>query len=106
MTDKQKYWVRDVGGVYAQVEGADQRDEWTRVRGWTEAEPGPTDQVHVVNSNPGITPGRLPYAAVEHWAGLGWEFGPPEPVAAEAVVDVEPVKTSKSAPAGVEQKEK
>lgn len=108
MTDKQKYWIRDVDGVFAEVEGVDQRDEWTRVRGWAEAgEPGPTDQVHVVNAHPEIGPGRLPFAAIALHAGLGWSAGPPEPVAVDATADVEPVKPHKSpAPAGVEQKEK
>jgi hypothetical protein len=72
MTGKQKYWISDSEGVFAQVEGADERDQWTRVRGWSEAdEPGPTDQVWVANEHPDIAPGRLPYGAVEHWAGLG-----------------------------------
>jgi hypothetical protein len=75
---KSNYWIADTEGVYALVEGADQRDEWTKVRGWSEAaEPGPTDQVHVVNENPEILPGRLPYAAVELHSGLGWKAGPP-----------------------------
>jgi hypothetical protein len=97
---KNSYWIADTEGVYAQVEGADQRDEWTKVRGWSEvAEPGPTDQVHVVNENPEILPGRLPYAAVELHAGLGWKPGPPpapydatkDPVLVDQAV-VEPVK--------------
>lgn len=91
MTNKTMYWIADPEGVYAQVEGADQRDEWTKVRGWTVAdEPGPTDQVHVVNENPEIGPGRLPYAAVELHAGLGWSAGPPP----------EPVDLTKPAEAG------
>lgn len=78
MTDKSKYWIRDVEGVYALVAGSAERDQWVKVHGWAEAEePGPTDQVHVTNENPEIGPGRLPYAAVADWAGLGWTFGPP-----------------------------
>jgi hypothetical protein len=116
MTEKQKYWIHDVEGVYALVEGADQRDEWTKVRGWTEAdEPGPFDQVHVVNENPEIFPGRLPFGAVEHWAGMGWSAGPPVPAnetlnsapVEQAAPVAEPAKTTKSpAAAGGEQKEK
>jgi hypothetical protein len=64
--------------VYARVEGAAERDLWTKVRGWAEAdEPGPTDQVHVVNEHPEIGPGQLPYGAVPDWGGLGWKPGPP-----------------------------
>jgi len=78
MTDTQKYWITDSEGVYAQVEGADQLALWTRVRGWAEAgEPGPTDQVWVVNEHPEVGPGRMPYAAVALHAGLGWSAGPP-----------------------------
>lgn len=111
MTDKQKYWIRDIEGVFAQVE-AEARDMWTRVRGWTEAdEPGPADQVHVVHEHPEVGPGRLPYAAVEHWAGLGWSAGPPpEPVdttGTPAVVEAAPSKPTKSpaAPSGDKNKE-
>lgn len=97
---KNSYWIADTEGVYALVEGADERDAWTKVRGWSEVdEPGPTDQVHVVNENPEIQPGRLPYAAVELHAGLGWRPGPPpapydatkDPVLVDQAV-VEPVK--------------
>lgn len=78
---KSTYWISDSEGVYAAVEGADERNVWTKVHGWHEAaEPGPTDQVHVINEDPGILPGRLPYAAVELHAGLGWKAGPPPPV--------------------------
>lgn len=89
---KNSYWIRDVEGVYAQVDGAAERDQWTKVHGWAVSdEPGPTDQVHVVNEHPEIGPGRLPYGAVEDWGGLGWKPGPPpEPVDASrnpALVD-------------------
>lgn len=72
------YWIANPEGEYALVDGAAARDEWIKVRGWHEAgEPGPTDQVHVVNENPEVGPGRLPYAAVALHAGLGWKAGPP-----------------------------
>jgi hypothetical protein len=78
MTDKQMFWISDANGVHAQVEGAAERDQWTKVHGWAEAgEPGPTDQVHVVNEHPEIGPGLLPYGAVPAWSGLGWMPGPP-----------------------------
>lgn len=79
MTKQQQYWIRDVDGTYARVEGADQRDQWTKVHGWSEAdEPGRTDQVHVINENPDIAQGHpLPYGALEGWAGLGFTAGPP-----------------------------
>lgn len=92
MATKNSYWIRDVDGVHALVDGAAERDQWTKVHGWAETgEPGPTDQVHVVNEHPEVGPGRLPYGAVEDWSGLGWKPGPPpEPVDASrnpALVD-------------------
>lgn len=36
MTEAKKYWITDASGVKAVVEGAEARDEWTRVRGWSE----------------------------------------------------------------------
>lgn len=114
MTDKKKFWISDVEGVFALVE-AEARDLWTKVRGWAEAdEPGPTDQVHVVNEHPEVGPGRLPYAAVEQWAGLGWSAGPPpEPndstkdpaLAGQAAPVAEPAKTKTTAAGGDKNKE-
>jgi hypothetical protein len=109
---KQSYWIRDVEGVYALVDGTEARDWWTKVRGWEPAdEPGPTDQVHVVNEHPEILPARLPYGAVPDMAGLGWSAGPPPdpngeaPVAAEQPAE-QPVKPTKAAASAAEQKEK
>jgi hypothetical protein len=113
MTDKKKQWIQDVEGVFAQVE-AGARDLWTKVRGWAEAdEPGPTDQVWVVNENPEIGPGRLPYAAVELHAGLGWAAGaPPEPAGTtkdpapvEQATPTGPAKTKTTAAGGDKNKE-
>lgn len=80
MPTKQKYWLTDLAGVYAQVEGADQRDNWTRIQGWAEAgEPGRNDQVHVVHE---AGRGQLAYGALtDGWSALGWAVAtPPEPV--------------------------
>ena len=76
---KSTYWIADTEGIKALVEGADARDEWIQVRGWAVAdEPAPTDQVHVVNTNPEIGPGRLPYGSLAAGMdGLGWSAGPP-----------------------------
>lgn len=94
---KQSYWIRDVDGAYALVEGTEQRDVWTKVRGWVDAdEPGPTDQVHVVNEHPEIGPGQLPYGAIEDWAGLGWKPGPPPDSTAAEVQP--PAKSSPARP--------
>lgn len=106
------YWITDPEGVYAQVEGADQRDHYTRVLGWTEVdEPGLEDQVHVINEHPEIGPGRLPYGALadDAWAGRGWKPGPPPGAVAQTPPAAAPAKPTKSTPAaaaGGEQKEK
>ena len=106
MTDKQKYWIRDVEGVHALVASAAERDWWVKVHGWSDAdEPGATDQVRVVNENPEIGPGQLPYGAVEDWGGLGWKPRPPP--GGESAPAAEPAKPTKApAAAGGEQKEK
>lgn len=108
-----KHWIKDVEGVYAQVDGAEACDWWTKVRGWVEAdEPGPTDQVCVVNAHPEIGPARLPYGVIADLAGLGWAAGPPPDPNGEAPAPVDqpaagPVKSTKTpAAAGGEQKEK
>jgi hypothetical protein len=81
MTEKQTYWIADVEGVKAVVEGADARDLWTRVRGWTATtEPAPGDRVWLRNET---HDGRQVFAAAAapHWAGLGWvPSDPPEPI--------------------------
>lgn len=111
MTDKNTYWIRDTEGAFAQVVGAEAHDLWTRVRGWFESgEPGPNDQVHVINEHPEVGPGRLPYGAVEGHAGRGWKVGPPPEVAGATESPApaeEPAKPTKAAaPAAGEQKEK
>ena len=74
-------WIKNVHGEYALVDDAEQVAVWTRVRGWSLADPpGPADQVYAHHPEAGI--GRLPYEALTGgWADLGWVAGPPpEPV--------------------------
>lgn len=114
---KSSYWITDADGVYARVEGADQRDLATRLHGWSVAdEPGPEDQVHVVHENSDLLPGRLPYGALqdEAWSGRGWTPGLPADLASALEVSTEqtapaaePVKPTKAAASAAgEQKEK
>jgi len=108
---KQTYWIRDTEGVYAQVEGAETRDQWTKVYGWSEAdEPGQTDLVHIRNENPEIAQGYpQAYGALEALAGYGfYPSAPPEPVdLTNPVPAAGPAKSTKAAaPAAGEQKEK
>lgn len=78
---KQSYWIRDIEGVKALVEGAETRDTWVKVHGWqlTE-EPTSTDLVWLQHNETG---GKARFAAeaAPQWAGLGWHpSAPPEPV--------------------------
>lgn len=75
------HWIKDSAGVHALVDDG-QHEQWTRVRGWSDAdEPGPTDRVYVTHDGAG-TGGPLPFEALaEGFAALGWKPGPPpEPV--------------------------
>lgn len=116
---KNSYWIASAEGVYALVEGADERDTWTRVRGWREApEPGPADQVHITHPEIGPSANTLPYEALAGtWQAQGWKPGPP-PAPADLTKDprivdqaaepvaVEPVKTkTPAAPAVADKKE-
>lgn len=76
MTEKKTYWIVDQSGVHALVEGVEERDLWTQVRGWADAtEPSGDTQVRVIN---GDLLGCIPFGALEGgWAGTGWEPGPP-----------------------------
>jgi hypothetical protein len=81
MAEKQKYWITSIDGAKALVEGAEQRDHWTKVQGWTEtADPRPGDRVWLEHEE---HHGRqvFPAEAAPQWAGLGWHTSPPaEPV--------------------------
>jgi hypothetical protein len=81
MTDKNTYWIADVDGTKALVQGSAERDRWTQVNGWTEAgEPEGLEFVWLENEQTG---GRAKFnaQAVPLWEGLGWKpSAPPEPV--------------------------
>jgi hypothetical protein len=88
MTDKQQFWIADAEGAKAVVTGPEDRDEWVKVRGWTETdEPVDGEFQYIRNVNHGGV-GRMTHAAVALHAGLGWvPSGPPgydEPAAAPA----------------------
>jgi hypothetical protein len=81
MTDKHPYWIADVEGVKAVVEGAEARDMWTKVRGWTETtEPVGQEFQWIRNADHGGR-GVMNHAAALLHEGLGWfPSDPPEPV--------------------------
>lgn len=99
------YWIVDPNsGAKAVVEGAADRDRWTKVQGWSETtEPTGDERVWVYNQ---AIDGRtvLPYDASQgHWKGIGWVPGaPPEPVDTTkdpALMDQPEQAASPSAPA-------
>jgi hypothetical protein len=94
MTEKNTYWIADPEGVKAYVTGAEARDEWVRVRGWTETtEPVGQEFQWVRNANHGGK-GVLNHAAALLHEGLGWfPCGPPgydEPPADEPIPITKP----------------
>jgi hypothetical protein len=109
---KNTYWIADPAGVKARVEGTAERDEWTRVHGWSEApEPGPGDLVWMQHSEHG---GRARFAseAAPQWTGLGWEYAGPvaapdltkDPVLVDqAPAPTEPVKSKTTSATGGDQ---
>jgi hypothetical protein len=110
---KNTYWIADADGTRAVVEGADARDSWVRVHGWTEAtEPDRQDFVWVRHEDPALGAARMTWEAaqLDAWAGRGWTPGaPPEPAGATKdpvlVAQAEPAKTRNPA-AGGDSKEK
>jgi hypothetical protein len=82
---KNSYWIVDPnGGAKALVEGAEERNRWTQVQGWDEAdEPVPGDMVWAFNEAAGGHT-KLPHDTLGeggYWHGVGWRpSAPPEPV--------------------------
>jgi hypothetical protein len=77
---KSTYWIADVEGVKAVVEGAEARDWWVKVQGWSLAgEPTFEDRVWLQHNEHG---GRqvFPAPSVAGWAARGWQpSDPPVP---------------------------
>jgi hypothetical protein len=75
---KQTYWIADVNGVKAKVVGADARDEWVKVHGWSETtEPEALEFQWVMNLAHGGK-GVMNHTAAELHRGLGWVPSGPE----------------------------
>lgn len=80
MTSKNVYWIADENGVKACVTGAETRDFWVRVHGYTEtSEPTGNEFQWVRNADHGGR-GVMNHAAVLLHAGLGWFPSDPPPV--------------------------
>jgi hypothetical protein len=95
---KSSYWIADAEGTRAVVEGADERDRWVRLRGWTEStEPDRQDFVWVRHEDPALGAARMTWEAaqLDAWAGRGWTPGaPPEPAGATPAPVAEQPKSS------------
>ena len=80
---KQTYWITDPnGGAKALVEGAEERDRWVHIQGWSESgEPVSGDMVWAFNPNTGGR-AKLPHDPLaDYWKGVGFvPSAPPEPV--------------------------
>jgi hypothetical protein len=75
---KNVYWIADQQGVKARVVGAEDRDFWTKVNGWSETtEPVGQEFQWVRNENHGGK-GVLNHAAAVLHEGLGWCPSGPE----------------------------
>lgn len=99
MTEKSTYWIADVNGVKAKVVGVDARDEWTKVRGWSETtEPAGQEFQWVRNVDHGGKGVMNHEAAVLH-ESLGWVPSGPDGYDEPVEPTSEPAKSSpKSAP--------
>jgi len=95
MTDKTTYWIADAEGVKARVVGAEARDEWTKVRGWTDATEPVGQEFQWIRHEGHGGKGVMNHAAALLHEGLGWfpsgPAGYDEPAA-------EPPAKSSSAP--------
>lgn len=99
---KNTYWLADPEGVRAPVEGAEARDRWVRLHGWTESsEPDRHDFVWVRNEDPSVAAMSMTWEAaqLDAWAGRGWTPGaPPEPGTDLAAAEPAPAPEPKSSP--------
>jgi hypothetical protein len=80
MTEKQTYWIADVEGVKALVEGAEHRDQWTKVHGWTETTEPVGQEFQWVRHEVHGGRGVMNHAAAVLHEGLGWFPSDPPPL--------------------------
>lgn len=99
---KSTYWIADPEGIRALVEGADTRDRFVRLHGWTEStEPQRHDFVWLRHEDPGLGATAMTWEAaqLDAWAGRGWTPGAPaEPGATAEVAAESPAKSSPAKP--------
>lgn len=72
MTDSKKYWIADVEGVKAVVVGAEARDVWTKVHGWSETTEPVGQEFQWVRHTAHGGKGVMNHAAAVLHEGLGW----------------------------------
>lgn len=87
---KNTYWIADTEGVKACVVGANVRDQWVRVHGWSETtEPTGLEFQWIRNVDHGGRGVMNHEAAVLH-VGLGWVPSDPPPPPGMPSLAVEP----------------
>jgi hypothetical protein len=73
MTEKkQTYWIADADGVKAKVVGAEARDEWVKVHGWSETDEPTGQEFQWVRNDAHGGKGVLNHEAALLHEGLGW----------------------------------
>lgn len=92
------YWIVDAAGVKAKVEGAEARDEWTKVRGWSETTEPVGQEFQWVRNVDHSGKGVMNHAAALLHEGLGWFPSGPEGYD-EPTTDSQPEKPAASASA-------
>jgi len=98
---KTEYWIADPEGVKAKVVGADVRDYWVKVHGWTEcSEPTGHEFQWVRHSEHGGY-GVLNHEAALLHEELGWVASdpPPQPGSPVSQADEPPAPTKSAAKA-------
>lgn len=96
MPAKNTYWIADENGVKACVTGAQARDFWTRVHGYTETTEPAGQEFQWVRHELHGGRGVMNHAAVLLHAGLGWFPSDPPPV--PGLPEPEPADAADAAP--------
>lgn len=98
MTVKTTYWLIGPDNTFAQVEGADRRDEAT-TQGWTVTdEPSGPDRVWMQHDVTGAI-SLFPHAVLEPWQARGWQLVvPPTQPTGQGVMVVLPERGEQAPP--------
>jgi hypothetical protein len=101
MTEKkQTYWIADADGVKAKVVGAEARDEWVNVHGWSETEEPTGQEFQWVRNEAHGGKGVLNHEAALLHEGLGWFPSGPQGYDEPAQKTIPSTKSAASATSG------